>query len=204
MDNKAGEISGLVFKGEPDAMSIEKIKNPLPAPTQCDYCASCDVTFTNNAAVYGREVGEWPYCYHCPNCGASVGCHPGTAIPLGRLANAKTRRLRAEAHKHFDQLWTSGAMSREDAYSLIARHLSIDDPDACHLSQMSDDQLKSVREYCRTLVTAENLRALKRRKEKQAVKQHKRHQREQKHNERFGKYRKVGLSRPRNGSADSD
>lgn len=155
----------------------DRIKNPLPIPRQCDNCASFDIAFKNNILLYGRECGEWPYCWHCSSCDAAVGCHSGTDTPLGRMADKKTRKLRAEAHKWFDPLWKSGAMTRSDAYDLVAKHLQINSSE-CHISQLSIEQLKFVIEQCKDLEISEQATVIKRRKEKKHAKQSKRTQRE--------------------------
>ena len=154
-----------------------RVKNPLPVPEQCDNCASFDVRFTGNEAIYGKPYGEWPYVYFCPSCGAAVGCHPGTRIPLGRMADKKTRQLRAKAHQVFDPLWKSGAMSRTEAYNLLARHLGIA-YEQCHISQMNVEQLQYVIEQCGNLEIDKSAKVIQRRKEKKDAKRIKRDERE--------------------------
>lgn len=71
-------------------------------------------------------------CSNYPKCDAYVGCHKGTTIPLGRLANEKLRALKKEAHRQFDPLWKSGLMSRKNAYKWLATMLRIPIED-CHI-----------------------------------------------------------------------
>src|SRR5574337_856173 len=68
--------------------AVARVKSgPLNAPGICRYCKG-EVKLVNNAEFYkGREYG-WPLAYYCSSCGARVGCHPGTDIPLGSLADA--------------------------------------------------------------------------------------------------------------------
>lgn len=41
--------------------ALKRVKNPLPAPTECRYCGGC-VELVSNSEIYnGREYGEWPY-----------------------------------------------------------------------------------------------------------------------------------------------
>lgn len=49
-------------------------------PKLCRYCGH-EVVFTSNAEIYGKEYGNGK-CYLCRNCGAFVGVHTGTDIPL--------------------------------------------------------------------------------------------------------------------------
>ena len=58
-----------------------------------------------------------------PECDAYVRVQPGTAIPLGTLANGELRALRRETHHYFDQLYTSGRMTKQEAYRWLANFL---------------------------------------------------------------------------------
>ncbi|HDZ4410729.1 TPA: hypothetical protein RTB91_004232, partial [Salmonella enterica subsp. enterica serovar Monophasic] len=66
-----------------------------------------------------------------------------TLIPLGRMADGKTRALRVKAHAAFDPLWQSGSISRTKAYLQLSRKLGIDIKD-CHIAMLSDAQLQTV------------------------------------------------------------
>ncbi len=144
---------------------MTNVTDALPPPSQCDCCCSVNIELTKNDRIYGRIYGDWPWCYFCNDCGAAVGCHPNTFIPLGRLAGKKTRQLRAKAHKEFDQLWRSGLMSRPKAYRWLAGRLGIE-PSQCHMSQLPDDQLKLTAQICAEYLN-ENAEALQRRKQKE-------------------------------------
>ncbi|EFQ8878640.1 hypothetical protein H0J13_004560 [Salmonella enterica] len=115
----------------------------MTAPSRCDNCLSNRVEQTQNDRVYGRAYGTWPEIYYCNDCGAYVGCHEKTLIPLGRMADGKTRVLRVKAHAAFDPLWQSGSMSRTKAYLQLSRKLGIDIKD-CHIAMLSDAQLQTV------------------------------------------------------------
>lgn len=87
-------------------------------------------------------------CENYPECDSYVGCHPGTEIPLGRLANEKLRNLKMEAHKQFDPIWKSGLMSRKDAYKWLASMLDIDESE-CHIGMFNPDMCNKVIQICR-------------------------------------------------------
>jgi hypothetical protein len=80
-----------------------------------------------------------PY-FRC-ECGAYVGCHPRTEIPLGYPAGPLTRRARNHAHEVFDRLWLvkserekiSKSEARAAGYTWLATALGID-PKDCHIS----------------------------------------------------------------------
>ena len=50
----------------------------------------------------GNQRGE--DIWLCPSCGASVGCHSGTNIPLGIPASGETSVLRVRIHEEIDRL----------------------------------------------------------------------------------------------------
>jgi hypothetical protein len=122
----------------------------LPPPRACDACGSPRVEFGGNDRIYGRHYGVWPYCYLCLNCNATVGCHPKTRHPLGRMAGCHTRKLRVAAHNAFDPIWQSRQRSRKSAYRLLAEKLGIS-KDECHMSLLSDEQLARVPAICAEL-----------------------------------------------------
>ena len=101
---------------------LARINDPLPAPTTCRFCKGT-VELVNNSLFYGREYG-WPLAYACSSCGARVGCHPGTNIPLGTLADKATMRARNAAHAAFDPLWKGkGKGMRSKAYRALSKAL---------------------------------------------------------------------------------
>jgi hypothetical protein len=157
-------------------MLMEDITDVLAKPIHCDNCCSLNIQFVNNKCVYGQEFGDWPYIYFCNDCRASVGCHPGTDIPLGRMADRATRALRSKAHLAFDKLWNGGLMTRTKAYAWLAAQLEIEHSQ-CHISWLSMDQLRKVA-VLSTAFLEQNLKALMRRKAKANEKEHKRRERE--------------------------
>lgn len=113
--------------------AIARVKNSIAAPDSCPHCAS-PVEIVNNSAIYGTEYGTWPWTYRCINvrgCGAYVGMHPQTDIPLGTLATAPLREARKKAKNLFNPLWQGGPLSRSAAYSWLAHAMGIP-PASCH------------------------------------------------------------------------
>jgi len=163
-------------------------KNALPIPELCDCCCSPNVQYTTNDIIYGRNYGEWPMTYFCTDCRAAVGCHPGTNIPLGQMADRKTRQLRKSAHNEFDKLWRTELMSRTKAYSWLALQLNIEVGN-CHLSWLSKEQLKQVALICSKYL-AEYHESLIKRKVKQNAKQTKRETRANAAFERYAEERR--------------
>lgn len=116
----------------PSRRAIARVKNPLPAPTVHETCGG-SVEIVGNEKIYGRPYGDWPWAYRCSCCGAYVGMHPFTAIPLGTLADGPTREARKRAKAAFNPLWQSGQMTRSAAYAWLAGQLGIDRVDDCHI-----------------------------------------------------------------------
>lgn len=127
----------------PSRKAIARVTNPLPVPTECPHCgASC--TIVNNAEIYGREYGDWPWAVLCSGCKAYVGLHPFTSIPLGTLATAPIRKARSAAKDEFNKLWRRGAMTRSAAYAWLAGALGIANVNECHIGWFDVAQCEAV------------------------------------------------------------
>ena len=117
---------------------------------KCPYCSGSVKLVSASVVYHSNKYGNskvW-VCEHYPKCDAYVGCHPGTEIPLGRLANAKLRALKVEAHKQFDPIWKSGLMTRKEAYKWLADMLPIEEAE-CHIGKFSPDMCEKVIKICR-------------------------------------------------------
>lgn len=109
----------------------------------CPYCGS-DVNYTDSSVVYnGVSYGMIYLCSQYPKCDAYVGCHKGTATPLGRLANSELRYWKKEAHKKFDWLWKGGGMTRTGAYKLLQQRMNLTEEEA-HIGKFDVEQCKRV------------------------------------------------------------
>lgn len=90
-----------------------------------------------------RVPRKWDLVWHCLDCLALVGCHEGTDIPLGKLANVQTRAARHEAHQAFDKLWKGGGLQRREAYAWMAQVLMISAEQA-HIGMLSERQCEQL------------------------------------------------------------
>jgi hypothetical protein len=111
----------------PSRRAVARVLNPSPIPTACPFCGAV-VTATNNDAIYGKSIGTWPWAYMCENkeCHSYVGMHPLTNIPLGTLADTKTREARKLTKALFEPLHgKAGQMKRTEAYGWLANKLDI-------------------------------------------------------------------------------
>ncbi|QHJ83845.1 MAG: hypothetical protein [Bacteriophage sp.] len=107
-----------------------RVSNKLPVPVVCNLCSG-SIIATDHKSVYGRDFSKWPYLYLCECCGAYVGMHPNTDIPLGTLADKPLREWRKKAKLPFE--WWRGhyKIDRGLAYKTLAAELNID-VSACH------------------------------------------------------------------------
>ena len=119
-------------------------------PEICRYCGS-RIRLVPAKQVLGASAKrldmENEYLYQCQNCNARVGCHKGTVIPLGNVANETLRLKRIETHRVFDQFWKSRHMSRNNAYKWLSQQLRIPMSEA-HIAGFEMDQCQKVIELC--------------------------------------------------------
>lgn len=75
----------------------------MTTPT-CVHCTATPALVTG-AAIYPHrpDLADKPI-WLCA-CGARVGCHPGTTVPLGRAADAQLRGARGHVHALLDPIW---------------------------------------------------------------------------------------------------
>jgi hypothetical protein len=103
----------------------------MAAPA-CNYCGKVAKLVRGNELYPHRLDLRASFFWACTPCGAWVGCHPGTAEPLGRLANAELRKWKQQVHGLFDPIWKQGTMTRSQAYQWLATGLGITGAE-CHV-----------------------------------------------------------------------
>lgn len=130
------------------ASVADRVQHRLPRPVRCDNCGSPRVHLQSRRLLGMRETGKWHLIWHCLDCLALVGCHEGTDIPLGLMADVATRAARFQAHGAFDRLWRgrNARMTRQQAYVWMAQVLMIPE-DRAHIALLSERQ-------CETLILA--------------------------------------------------
>ena len=126
------------------------------------HCCGKPTRLTNGREIYPHlpRLASKPI-YTCDQCGARVGCHPGTTDPLGTPANAELRRARMELHNRMiDPLWQtadrSGGYQPEDekarrrirrsartrVYEFLADRMGIT-RDECHTGMFDMEQCRA-------------------------------------------------------------
>ena len=114
----------------------------------CPYCNQ-PASLVDGVTIYPHRPDLYEKKFYlCPPCDAYVGCHGGTAEPLGRLANAELRAAKIEAHAAFDTRWRGvGRCTRSEAYKWLAGRLGIPWKD-CHIGMFDVEQCRRVVEIC--------------------------------------------------------
>lgn len=131
----------------PSRTAMLRVKDPLPVPEVCNVCSEPAVRLGTHIELYGKEYGEWPYVYLCECCGSYVGIHLFTNIPLGTLADAKTRSYRKTCKESFERLRKMGDADRNKAYAWLAYSMNIP-VSQCHFGMFTVAQCEQARNLC--------------------------------------------------------
>lgn len=135
---------------------LKRIKDPAPIPVICDCCGGSRIALVENAEIYhGRTFGDWPYAYLCRDCGAYVGLHPGTDIPLGTLADKPLRDARNRCKRPFERIWSEGLMTRNKAYAWLAQAMDIPS-EQCHFGLFNVERCEQARAVCESYLETAN------------------------------------------------
>lgn len=119
--------------------ALRRVKDALPIPTTCNCCSGTCVQLVEHAEIYGgRSFGDWPYAYLCRDCGAYVGLHRATDLPLGTLADKPLRDARKTCKEPFELIWRDH-MTRVEAYAWLAKQLGIPG-EQCHFGMFDIDR----------------------------------------------------------------
>ena len=104
----------------------------------CPYCRA-KATLHPASYVFGKSAKPGSLLYVCdryPACDAYVGAHQKTKLPMGTLADGDLRYKRIQTHRAFDWLWTSGLMTKSQAYKWMQAKLGISGSQA-HIAKFS-------------------------------------------------------------------
>lgn len=127
--------------------ALKRVKDRLDPPTRCHLCSN-PVRLALNREIYGQDYGAWPFVYLCRGCGAYVGLHPETDLPLGTLADRPTREARKYAKNLFMPIVNKRfKRNRDAAYGWLAREMGIDKR-LCHFALFTEDQAHRAARAC--------------------------------------------------------
>ena len=117
---------------------------------ECPYCQKPSVMVGGDVIYPRRKDLKHKRFWLCAGCRAYVGCHPGTSVPFGRLANAMLRQAKMDVHAAFDHFWRDGEYTRDGAYAELARRLRLT-PEECHIGlfniEMCADAIQACEEW---------------------------------------------------------
>ncbi|WP_082404612.1 zinc-finger-containing protein [Achromobacter sp. 2789STDY5608633] len=132
--------------------ALSRVTHRIAPPSLC-HCCLGPVKLVSNDEIYaGKKHGNWPFAYLCQSCGAYVGLHPHTDLPLGIMATRPTidaRRSAKEAFQAIVRRHHSG--DRAAAYASLAIKLGIPEP-ACHFAMMNIHQAHTAKAACLELL----------------------------------------------------
>lgn len=111
---------------------------------KCPYCGQKLVFRTAEEMGIKEEDGVnfWA-CSNYPECDAYVRTNKGTQVPRGTVANKELRELRKNTHAVFNRLYTSGYMTKQDAYVWLKTLMGCTGHSA-HIGQFSEYSCKLV------------------------------------------------------------
>jgi len=127
--------------------ALKRVKDQLPQPADCRYCGSPVRIATHQEVYIGRSFGNWPYMYLCDGCGAYVGIHEGTDLPLGTLANEELRMSRKTNKRIFIVVIAGEVMKRAEGYKWLAGEMNIPVSE-CHWGWFDLDRCAQAGEIC--------------------------------------------------------
>lgn len=82
-------------------------------------CPDCGAPLVLKEGKHGKFYG----CsrFRWTGCGGSHSAHQSTGKPMGVPAKQEVKEARKAAHRAFDELWTTGRMSRKQAYAWMQK-----------------------------------------------------------------------------------
>lgn len=122
--------------------------------TICEYCGELGTLVSHEQSGYPYRGDYGPMWVCLGGCDAYCGCHPGTDIALGRMANRTLRSAKKEAHAAFDPMWqrkvelgSKRRNARSDGYTWLAGQLGVK-ASAMHIGWLDLEQCRAVVAAC--------------------------------------------------------
>lgn len=133
---------------------MKKHKRAQSIAPRCPYCGGHSILRSADG-IYKREGTDTMLyvCKNYPACDSYVRVHKGTKIPVGMMANGKLRSLRRETHHYFDQLYTKGLMTKQEAYLWLAAVLAVPLEHA-HIGLLGEYYCKTVMDESKKILEA--------------------------------------------------
>lgn len=117
---------------------------------RCPYCKA-NATLRPASFVYGEAANPEHYLYVCdhyPECDSYVSAHKKSKRPMGRLANARLRQKRIQAHKAFQEVIKQSGMSKDEAYQWMKIRLGLKKKQA-HIAKFGEHMCERLINICK-------------------------------------------------------
>lgn len=110
----------------------------------------CNICGDNKVYLVKNSFG-WRWV--CTTCKAYVGCHKGTQVPLGTMADNTLRKYRQQAHFYFDYMWkikkqNGDYLARKKGYAWLSKQLDIPIVKT-HIGMFDKKQCEKVIKICK-------------------------------------------------------
>lgn len=148
--NRKGCLTAFEYKSYPVPNIDEDITNPTEFSDHerrfvysglvCPYCGNATKQIDSAEIYHGISYG---IIYLCKPCNAYVGCHKGTTLSMGRLANSDLREAKKRAHHYLDQLWQPKVYNRPIVYKWLSESLGINQ-DFTHIGMSNLKQCEKI------------------------------------------------------------
>lgn len=86
-------------------------------------CPDCKAPMVLKEGKHGKFYG----CsnFRSTGCKGSHSAHQKTGFPMGTPAKPDVKAARHRAHKVFDEIWTTGRMTRKQAYQWMQKIMNL-------------------------------------------------------------------------------
>lgn len=105
-------------------------------------CGDCGASMVLKDRGYGKFWG----CTRYPDCPGIHGAHPN-GRPMGKPADAATRKSRVKAHAAFDAHWKKKRWSKKTGYQWLQKRLRMDRHE-CHIARFDVATCAKVVQLC--------------------------------------------------------
>ena len=97
--------------------------------------------FVDTKVIYKNSKKSYGMAYLCPCCGSYVGCHNGTNIPKGTLADAQTRKYRKYVHYFMEKKW-KGIKNTTEQYQWLSEQMHLP-KEITHIGMFNTEMCKN-------------------------------------------------------------
>ena len=128
------------------------MKKRRKKPMRCPYCGAPVVYRSADGIYQNNKNGAMLYvCSRYPECGRLCAGAAGDDYPPGDAGQWGPACLRRETHQYFDKLYTSGWMTKQEAYRWLANFLQAPQSQA-HIGYLGEYTCRQVLRACKEML----------------------------------------------------